>query len=102
MLKRILNGYGLRRSVQHNQVLVDTAGKLVQTLAIAAEVLFEYGQVEGSQVLRCLGPKFRQLLRNFADARASAEPAIAAGTPLCPQVGRQTADRVSPARGQLG
>ena len=50
--------------------MVDTEGKLVQTLTIAAEVLFEHGQVQSSQVVHRLCSKFRQLLSgNFADAR---------------------------------
>src|SRR6516164_2259289 len=44
VLKRILNGYRLCRPVRDNWVMVDTEGKLVQALTIAAEVLFECGQ----------------------------------------------------------
>ena len=42
VLKSILDGYRLRRPVRDNWVIVDTAGKFVQALTIAAEVLFEY------------------------------------------------------------
>ena len=70
MLKSILDGYRLRRPVRDDLVIVDTAGKLVQALTVAAEVMFEYGQVESSQIPHRLCSKFRQLLsRNFADAR---------------------------------
>ena len=48
--------------------MVDTEGKFVQALAIAAEVMFEYGQLEGSKVLHRVGPKLSQLLSgNFPD-----------------------------------
>ena len=70
MLKSVLDGYRLCRPVRDNWVIVDTEGKLVQALTIAAEVVFEYGQVESSQIPHRLCSKFRQLLsRNFADAR---------------------------------
>jgi hypothetical protein len=50
--------------------MVDTEGKLVQALAIAAEVVFEHRQVESSQVPHRLCSEFCQLLsRNFANAR---------------------------------
>src|ERR1035441_4657533 len=69
-LKSILDGYRLGRPVRDDLVMVDTEGKLVQALTIPAEVLFEYGQVESSEIPYRLCSKFRQLLsRNFADAR---------------------------------
>ena len=43
VLKRILDGYRLRRPVRDDWVMVDTKGKLAQALAIAAEVVFEQG-----------------------------------------------------------
>jgi hypothetical protein len=48
VLKSVLNGYRLCGSVRDNWVMVDTEGKLVQALTIAAEVVFEQGRIEGS------------------------------------------------------
>src|SRR5208283_3912793 len=42
VLKGILDGYRLSWPVRDNWVMVDTDGKLVQALTIAAEVVFEY------------------------------------------------------------
>ena len=54
--------------------MVDTEGKLVQALTVAAEVLFEHGQVESSQIPHRLCSQCRQLLfRNFADARQASD-----------------------------
>ena len=71
--KGVLDGYRLRRSVRNNWVIVDSVGKLVQALAVAAEVLFEYGQVERSQVLNRVCAQFCQFLsRNFTNTRQPA------------------------------
>src|SRR5208337_558448 len=48
VLKSVLGGYRLCRPVRDNLVVVDSEGKLVQALTIAAEMVFEYGQFDGS------------------------------------------------------
>ena len=70
LLKGILDGYRLRRPVRDDFALVDTAGELVQAPTIAAEVVFECGQIHTSQISHSLYSKFPQLLScNFADSR---------------------------------
>jgi hypothetical protein len=70
LLKSILDGYRLRRPVRDDFAIVDTAGELVQAPTIAAEVVFEHGQIHTSQVAHSLYSKFPQLVScNFADSR---------------------------------
>ena len=57
-LERILDG-DFCRPVGYNRAIVDTEGKLVQALSIAAEVIFEYRQGESSQIPHRLCSKVR-------------------------------------------
>ena len=59
----------MRRPVGDDFAVVNTTGKLVQAQTIAAELGFEYGQIETSQIFYCLYSEFGQLLsRNLADS----------------------------------
>jgi hypothetical protein len=49
--------------------IVGTSGKLVQAQTIVAELVFEYGQIETSQIFYRLYSEFCQLLSgHFADS----------------------------------
>lgn len=69
LLKGVLRGYGLGRTVRHNRSLVDTTGEFVQARTVPAELALKCLQTQLPQIADCLYAELGQfLLGDFADA----------------------------------
>ena len=64
-LEGVFGGDGLRGTVRLNGIVVDAAGKFVETHAVAAKALLESGEVEGSDVAYRADVDFCQAARGY-------------------------------------
>ena len=77
-----------RGPVRDDCTVVDPACEFVQAETIPAEVLFERGQFQLSQITYSLHSKLRQLVScNFADSRQASDRKRAAETNRYPRAG---------------
>ena len=89
VLKSVLDGYRLCGSVRDNGVTVDTKGKLVQALTIAAEVVFENGQVRVRRSLTVCAPSVASFSPVTWPTPGKRPTATAAETHLRPEAERR-------------
>ena len=74
LLESVLDGDRFRGPVRDDCTVVDPACEFVQAKTIPAEVLFEQGQFQFSQISHRLYSELRQLVPcNFADSRQASD-----------------------------